>query len=467
MSRLPLWFIFLLSLAGYVVLALWFPLRPYYNQLPLADVRRIADSPAGGIVYALLLTALFVLLILAYRRVRAEAPAGSTSLWRLLGGGLLLALPLIFTFPINATDIYRYIIQGRITVIYEASPFAVAPAELADDPYAVLAGEWIDVTSPYGPVWELVAAGLTLLTGGGLWRGLLFFKALTLLAHLSVGIVIWQSTAGLPASGRAARTLLWLWNPALLLTFVMDAHNDALMLLWLALGYLLWQRDRPLPAFLMMCLAPLTKGIGLLPLPFFFVEMVRQLPPGRSRLRFIVGSVGGGLVLALLAFLPFGSPLDLVQRLLLEAADVGGFSPVTLLILLAQALGISVPVATVVTAGSILFVAIALWLLWRTWRGWPAGQAAGAVFAAYLYTAFAFRIWYTAWPFPWVLLPEKQRRGWLPAGLWLLYTAQLSVVIYGHLRYYALGGSQLAAHLVAVPLLFFPPLWLARPRRAA
>src|SRR5690606_28568743 len=180
-----------------------------------------------------------------------------------------------------------------------------------------------------------------------------FFKALTLLAHLSVGIVIWQSTAGLPANGRAARTLLWLWNPALLLTFVMDAHNDALMLLWLALGYLLWQRDRPLPAFLMMCLAPLTKGIGLLPLPFFFVEMVRQLPAGQPRLRFIVGSVGGGLVLALLAFLPFGSPLDLVQRLLLEAADVGGFSPVTLLILLAQALGISVPVATVVTAGSI------------------------------------------------------------------------------------------------------------------
>lgn len=462
MSRLPLWLIVLLSLAGYVVLALWFPLRPYYNQLPLADVRRIADSPAGGLAYALLLTALFALFVLAYRRVRSDV----LSPWLLLLVGLLLALPLIFTFPINATDIYRYIIRGRITVVHEANPFVVAPAELVDDPYAVLAGEWREATSPYGPVWELVAAGLTYLTGGGLWRGLLFFKALALLVHLLVGIVIWRVTAGQPSNERAANALLWLWNPALLLTFVMDAHNDVLMLFWLVLGYALWRRDRPWPAFLVMCLAPLTKSIGLLPLPFFFVEMVRQLPTGRSRLRFIGGAVGGGLLLALLAFLPFGSPLDLAQRLLQEAADNGGFSPVTLLILLAQALGISVRTATVVTAGSILFVLITLWLLWRTWRGWPAVRAAAAVFAGYLYTAFAFRIWYTTWPFPWLLLPEERSRGWLPAGLWLLYTAQLSVVIYGHLRYYALGGSQLAAHLVAVPLIFLPPLWLARPRRA-
>jgi hypothetical protein len=49
----------------------------------------------------------------------------------------------------------------------------------------------------------------------------------------------------------------------------------------------------------------------------------------------------------------------------------------------------------------------------------------------------------------------------LRAGLWFLFTVQLSVLIYGHLRAYALGSSQLTAHLIGIPFVFLLPYLLA------
>jgi putative flippase GtrA len=90
----------------------------------------------------------------------------------------------------------------------------------------------------------------------------------------------------------------------------------------------------------------------------------------------------------------------------------------------------------------------------------PAGVA--AVFAGYVATALTFRIWYSTWPFAWLVLDHQHHRRALSAGFWFLLTAHLSILIYGHLRVYALGGSQTLAHLIGVPFTFVLPLFLAR-----
>ncbi|MEZ4590781.1 MAG: hypothetical protein R3D55_06520 [Chloroflexota bacterium] len=85
--------------------------------------------------------------------------------------------------------------------------------------------------------------------------------------------------------------------------------------------------------------------------------------------------------------------------------------------------------------------------------------------AAYSLQALSFRLWYSTWVFPWLLLDEASADAALSfrlrAGLWFLLTVQLSVLIYGHLRTYLLGGSQLAAHLIGIPFVFGLPLLLA------
>jgi hypothetical protein len=187
----------------------------------------------------------------------------------------------------------------------------------------------------------------------------------------------------------------------------------------------------------------------------------RRSSPTPVRLRQLALGALLAVIIAAIAFLPFGSPWALALRLWREAGQDGGFSPTALVILAGREWSLPVPVAAVTGAATAAFALAAGWLLWRCARGGSAVAGAAAVFAAYCVQAFRFRIWYSAWPIPFLLLdPTAGRR--LAAGLWFLLTAQLSVVAYGHLRVFWLGGDQLLAHLIGVPFTFVLPLLLAR-----
>jgi hypothetical protein len=462
--HLSLYLLFGASLAGYWLLSGWFPLKPHHNRLPLQDIRSLAPSLEQALAYALLLLALFACYGLAYRRI-GRVPQKQLPLFLFLLP-LLLSLPLLLAYPYNATDLYRYYLGGRISIVYGQSPLTVPPAAFPEDSLMLLADEWIDDTSPYGPVWEMAAAAVVFVARENLLWGLILLKAFTAAVHLAVGVLIWHLLKAQSPATRAARTLLWTWNPALLLIFVANGHNDALMLFWLLLGAWLQQRGRPAAGLIVMALSPLSKAIGLLPLPIFWLATWYRLPHWRERLWTFALAGSGSLVVAALAFWPFGSPLALLWRLQEEAGHGGGFSPPVLFILLARQLGWNVGVRPVSVAATALFGAAALWLLWRTWHGRAPWRGSADIFAAYLAQALRFRIWYTAWLLPWLLLDVDETRPHridfrLWAGLLFLLAGQLSPLIYGHVRVYLLGRDQVLAHLIGVPFTFFLPLLLA------
>lgn len=458
-----LWLAGLFSFLLYLLAVFWFPLIPFYNRHPLADVRTFTPSPLAGLAYALLLLFLFGLMQLGKQEIQnLTTPPG---LGWLLTTTLVLGLPLLFTFPINATDVYRYYIRGRVSSVYGQNPFATAPADLTNDPYRPLAGEWAGETSPYGPVWEMVAAAVTAVAPDHLLRGLLIFKGLALTLHLICTTLIWHLSQTAPPGKRAATTLLWGWNPALLLLFVTDAHNDVLMLTWLLAGYAVMRHGRYTAGFLLLVVGALTKPIALLSLPFFWLYGWQQTsPPAPSaRWLFALYTTLGSLALLGLAFWPFGSPQDLALRLIREADTTGGFSPTVLIILISQAWDGPVRIDSALLAARLIFFGWVGIIIWKAGNGRAPWRSTPDTFLAYLLTAFSFRIWYATWLLPWVLLDADspvaayRRR----AILWLLLTTQLSVLIYGHLRVYALGGSQTWAHLIGVPFTFGLPWILA------
>ncbi len=456
----------LLSLGGYVLMALWFPLSPYYRQVPLVDVRDFSPSLAAGVAYGLLVVVLYGLYWAAFRLTQQREL--HLRLRFVLGTAVLFSLPLLFTYPINATDVFRYLIHGRITSYYDTNPYLTPPDAFPQDPFLPLAGEWASESSPYGPVWEMGAATIASLTGDHLYAGLLLFKLVGLLAFLGCGWLLWWLLAAVSPTRRMGLTLLWAWNPALLLVFVVDAHNDALMLFWLLLGYLVIQRGQPTAGIVIMFLGVLTKPIALLPLAFFWLAACGGLPTGRGKMRFVVSTAVPLLLLTFFTFLPFGSPFALVSRLAREAANYPGFSPVTLILLFIPEWGTLTmeQFTLVVNIGRVAFLLLTGWLAWRTWHGRNPLRAAADIFFGYLLTAPAFRIWYAAWPFPWLLVDEGERMGTavsyrLRVGLWFLLTTQLSVIIYGHLHVYLLDEASLPTHLIGVPFTFGLPFLLA------
>ena len=162
LRQIPFWGLAVFSGLIYLLFAFWFALVPRYNHVPLADTFSLSNSWWQGLIYALLLTALFGLYLLGWKRLREDDRPVS----HLFASTLLFIPSLIFTFPINATDLYRYFIRGRVSSIYGASPFAAAPTDFPDDPFLALAGEWDTYTSPYGPLWELWANLVTAVANG-------------------------------------------------------------------------------------------------------------------------------------------------------------------------------------------------------------------------------------------------------------------------------------------------------------
>jgi len=446
---------------GYLFFAYTFPLLPYFDIAPTVDGRFFEPSFWGGIKYVLILCWLFGFYALAQKRIQRLAVP--PKLWKLAMITAVFALPLLFTYPLNASDIYRYFMHGRINVVYGENSFTTGLADFPDDPYLPYAGEWAAETTPYGPVWEMAAWGLTAVNPHNLLYGLISFKTFVLLLHIAIGWLIARSRT---VKSPALAFLLWAWNPALLLIFVMDGHNDALMLFWLVLGYWVMQRDKPTIGFIIMMLAPLTKIIGLLPLPFFFISILLAMENNRHRLRFLLTSAVAGLGLIFITFLPFGSPLDLLWRLLREASNGAGFSPMTLFVMLARASGWPLSLAVLSKAGLIALALAALLLLWWGANGRSSLRGAADVLWAYLAQALNFRLWYAAWPFPFLVLGMDEGtngnltngRLRLTFGLWFLFTSQLSVFIYGHFRTYLLSGDQLWAHIIGVSFTFGLPL---------
>jgi hypothetical protein len=339
---------------------------------------------------------------------------------------------------------------------------------------AYLAGEWGSDTSPYGPLWQLPGAAIARGAGDDLFLNLALFKLLAVACFLLVAVLLWMLWGQSAASGqvRAGRTLLWAWNPALLLIFAANGHNDALMLLWWVLGLWIIGRGRAALGLIVMGLAVLTKASGALPIPFVLAAILRDLPDGRSRVRLLAMTTAGGLAVAAATFLPFGSPVDLGLRVVREASGGGGYSPLALGVLAGFELGVPVPEQVLVAGSAVMLAAVSLALLWRTWRGGSPLAAAVDILGTYLVLAYRFRIWYAAWPFPWALLHPNLDQGAkkpLPEGLdfrlraclWFLVTTQLSVVIYGQARVALLGGNMTLAHLIGVPFTFGLPLVLA------
>ncbi|MGH2537401.1 MAG: hypothetical protein ACRDHL_08415, partial [Candidatus Promineifilaceae bacterium] len=434
---------------------------------PLPDLRSLAAAPAEALAYALLIAALFGLYALAYGRARRAARPPRPALVGL--AALLFGLPLLFAFPINATDVYGYVLHGRTASVYGRNPYLSAPAENGD-PLAPAVGEWADLSSPYGPVWEGLAAAVTRAAGGQLWPSLLLFKGLGLLAHLGGGALLAAAQPAGDPRRRALAALLWLWNPALLLIFVMNGHNDGLMIFWLLLGWWLIGRGRPGLGLGLAVLAPLTKAIALLAPPFLLLAAWRLAPSPAARARALLVGAGLGAALTWLAFAPYGPPWALAGRLASEASQTAGYSPLTLYILQAATLDIHPSFDRLAALAGAGVAALALWLVWRSWRGRPAARGAADLFFGYSLLALTFRLWYTAWPFPWLALDHlaagegssaaspDMTGPRLLAGQSFLLLGQLSGLIYGQLRVELLLGSHLAAHWLGVPLIFGLPL---------
>ncbi len=246
------------------------------------DLRSGSPVAAANLSLVVLLVAcalLFLAASVCQRAARARLQKGPMRLllavlclFTLLFGALFVFLP-----GGTSQDILLSGLYGRLVLVYHVNPYLASATLLTRDPLyrALLPGSF---TSPLsGPLWLDLTVPLAWLTRANPVLTLLAFRAAGLCFHVLNALLIWGILTKLKPEVRLAGTLLYAWNPAILLLGIGEMHTDLAVLFCLLLGTFLLQRRSLLIGWVCLLLAALINPLCLLLLPLFLCTIAREL----------------------------------------------------------------------------------------------------------------------------------------------------------------------------------------------
>ncbi|MEM7112671.1 MAG: hypothetical protein AAF614_09560 [Chloroflexota bacterium] len=221
----------------------------------------------------------------------------------------LFWLTSVFAVPTVGTDIFNYILRGRIAAVYGENPYYTAADTYPNDiiyPYA----SHRYTAHPGGkfPTWMLFNIGLARLgsvSDSPVYSLLLYRTALFLLNGLNlafIGLILHRMAPRFVIMG----LLIYGWNPIVVLFG--QSKTDTLMVFWLLLG--IWLLVREQSRWAMVALA-LSGFVKLITLPLAAVYLASQLWQRQWR-PFITHSLVFGLT-SLVVYLPFLRDLRPIQ----------------------------------------------------------------------------------------------------------------------------------------------------------
>ncbi|PSB47115.1 hypothetical protein C7B80_10910 [Cyanosarcina cf. burmensis CCALA 770] len=224
---------------------------------------------------------------------------------------LLFNLGLLFGQPYISIDVFSYMAHGYLGITPGNNPYINAAREVINFPFGrqlVPWGWWpVHGISPYGPLWLQFEVAIVRFTQH-IPSALLLFKSLVVASSLLCAVLIWCILSRVRPQDRLLGTLVYLWNPMIVIEFAAEGHNDALMIVFVLLSLLLAVQARPTASMVTLVLSVLTKYLPLIFLPAIVIYFWRTRSPRWNWtglvLRLLLGLVIG-LGLAILLYQPF------------------------------------------------------------------------------------------------------------------------------------------------------------------
>ena len=288
MSGVGMGLLYLLFTAGY-------PLTQYYDVfIPVSQQTKPLFSLSDRSlilfdmwVYVAAVLAIHVLYLGTFAALLRRAWLGRSDheqshAWLILVVSAVCAAILLWSYPLFSQDVFDYMFQTREWVVYSANPFTNIPDNFRFDPLYKYAS-WTQAPNAYGPLWLLLTAPLSLLAGDNLLINVLLYKALAVAAYGGTVWLVYSTLGRIAPRYRLAGTVLFAWNPIMLIEFAGSGHNDVLMLYFMALAVWLLVKALYIPSLLALTAGGLIKIVPVLILPFFVIYIWQQLRRGATR----------------------------------------------------------------------------------------------------------------------------------------------------------------------------------------
>jgi hypothetical protein len=327
-------------------------------------------------------------------------------------------VPLLFS-----RDVYSYAFYGRIEAVYGGNPYVDTPVEFpGDDLWALVGPKWVDTPAVYGPAFTTVSSGIARAFDDPA-RQVAAYRWLAGLASLATLTVIALTVTGLRPRRAAFAVAAFGLNPVVLFHAVASGHNDLLVALAVAAGFLLLMRTRTHAAVALLAVGALVKAAAVLPLVLVIVWCVARAPAGgrrRAALTHAAVAIGIGLALSV----PYLQTEDPTLGMLELAGHEGWLAPSVLVRKIFGWLSFGtlgwlgrVAVAVVLL---VAFLALVREVARRAAEEEPSesvGAAMGWSLVALMLLGPVLIPWYVVWALPLVwLLPRPPRATLIAAG---------------------------------------------------
>jgi len=248
---------------------------------------------------------LFALYAIVLRLARGIPPRGFMALAGAASAvfmGVLLCAPVMLSSDVYSYAHYGYLLAVKGLNAHSAAAVAVAGTNL-DDPFS-LGGYFDFVASVYGPFWTVISAGLVLAGGSHVGLTVLLFRGLGAAAALGGAGLIWAILKQISPERAALGTLLFLWNPLVVIESALGGHNDTGMMLLALLAVWLHLRGHKAGAVIALTFSALIKVITWPLVPLYVLMILRTSTDWRERGLFLFRS-GIGVAVAVVMSMHF------------------------------------------------------------------------------------------------------------------------------------------------------------------
>ncbi|HSH80494.1 MAG TPA: glycosyltransferase 87 family protein [Herpetosiphonaceae bacterium] len=424
------------SIAGLVGLALasailyWqgithrYPLAEGLLRLRLTWASFDVSSRAGWAhagIYGLLVLCYMLALRLA---VRIPPRHVRTAIIVIASGWLLFSTSLLGAYPGESLDIFDYLVRGWMQANYGVSPLETTPSAFPNQPFYDY-HTWHNWVDAYGPLWEypsgMVARAVGALSPGRLENYIAGYRLLAIMMAGVCGVLIYLIVGRSSPEHTAGALVAWLWNPLLLMSTAVGAHNDGIMLAFILVALLLVQRERWLLGILALGLAAHVKVTALLLLPVMGLWLVRRRG-WRHALAISAVALAFLAPLSWALYAPLGG-WQTLPRMLRERAILTTNSPANIVYDLLRERWNWPPTPArhaAIRGATLLFLVLAAGPLLRQWQQTRLTTENGAFWRGGIAMIMTYLIvgcfWFQAWYVMWVLALAAL----LPAGRFTL-----------------------------------------------
>jgi hypothetical protein len=177
----------------------------------------------------IIFTILSLLLFTAYYLLFYSLKKEKVSLKTITLFGVLIMGTMVLAYPAFSYDIFNYIFNAKMVLVYHADPHRVAAWNFPDPMLGFMRN--VHTVAPYFYGWTAISLIPYVLGIGRIFPELISFKIFSAILFLMTAFMLNKILVKLRLANKAQRLILFLLNPFILIEAIGVGHNDFAMML--------------------------------------------------------------------------------------------------------------------------------------------------------------------------------------------------------------------------------------------